>query len=91
MTPDEYAALDKRAIDEMLATGEAAPFEKEYIRKDGSRVPVLVGRKLVRESPPEWVAFVLDIAERKRAEEDLDRVRTEFLGEVSHDKTPLRR
>jgi PAS domain S-box-containing protein len=90
MTPDEYAALDKRAIDEMLATGEAAPFEKEYIRKDGSRVPVLVGRKLVRESPREWVAFVLDIAERKRAEEDLDRVRTEFLGEVSHElKTPL--
>jgi PAS domain S-box-containing protein len=90
MTPPEYAALDERGMTEMLATGEATPYEKEYVRKDGSRVPVLVGRKLIKESPPEWVAFVLDLTERKRAEADLERVRTEFLGEISHElKTPL--
>ena len=90
MTPPEYAALDEPAMREMLTAEEAAPHEREYIRKDGSRVPVLVGRKLFKESPPEWVAFVLDLTERKQAEADLDRVRTEFLGEISHElKTPL--
>ncbi len=90
MTPPEYAALDERASGEMLATGEAAPHEKEYIRKDGRRVPVLIGRKMIREEPSEWVAFVLDITERKRVEADLERMRTEFLGEVSHElKTPI--
>ena len=90
ITPAEYRAIDERAVGEMLTKGEAAQHEKEYIRKDGSRVPVLVGRKLIKQSPLEWVAFVLDLTERKRIEADLERVRTEFLGEVSHElKTPL--
>jgi PAS domain S-box-containing protein len=90
ITPPEYAALDQRAMGEMLATEESTAHEKEYFRKDGSRVPVLIGRKLIKESPLEWVAFVLDLTERKRAEADLERVRTEFLGEVSHElKTPI--
>jgi PAS domain S-box-containing protein len=90
MTPPEYRALDDMAWAEMLKNGETAPYEKEYIRKDGSRVPVLVGRKMIKQSPPEWIAFVLDITERKRVEGDLERMRTEFLGEVSHElKTPI--
>jgi PAS domain S-box-containing protein len=90
MTPPEYAALDDQAMIEMLAVGEATPYEKEYIRKDGSRVPVLIGRKLIKESPLEWVAFVLDLTERKAVEADLERVRTDFLGEISHElKTPI--
>jgi PAS domain S-box-containing protein len=90
ITPSEYAPLDNQAIEELAATGEAKPYEKEYVRKDGSRVPVLIGRKEIRESPLEWVTFVLDLTERKRAEADLERVRTEFLGEISHElKTPL--
>ena len=53
---------------ELKATGTLQPFEKEYFRKDGSRVPVLIGAASLRRSGDQGVAFVLDLTERKRAE-----------------------
>jgi PAS domain S-box-containing protein len=70
MTPMEYADLDRRALEELATKGTCTPFEKEYIRKDGTRVPVLVGAANFEGSPNEGVCFVLDITARKQAEDE---------------------
>jgi PAS domain S-box-containing protein len=71
VTPDEWRAADEQALAEIVAGGICAPFEKEYLRKDGSRVPVLVGAASLEARSNEGVAFVLDLTERKRAEQRL--------------------
>jgi PAS domain S-box-containing protein len=70
-TPDKWREADERALAELAATGACEPFEKEYFRKDGSRVPVLIGAALLEGRRDEGVAFVLDLSERKRADEAL--------------------
>ncbi len=67
MTPPEYEALDAAARRDLVVTGTCTPYEKEYLRKDGSRVPVLVGGALLDEPEHFGVAFVLDITERQRS------------------------
>jgi PAS domain S-box-containing protein len=71
LTPAEWRERDERALAELNSTGTFQPFEKEYFRKDGSRVPVLIGGALFQEGGNEGVAFVLDLSEQKRAEDDL--------------------
>ena len=78
MTPAEWRAGDQRRLDEMQATGRSEPVEKEYFRKDGSRVPVLVGAATFEGRRDEGVAFVLDLTERKRAEEALHQAQAEL-------------
>ena len=57
-------------------TGTALPYEKEYFRKDGSRVPILIGVATLEEGKNQGVAFVLDLTERKAAETALREQRT---------------
>jgi PAS domain S-box-containing protein len=72
LTPPEWLELDaQQRVPELKATGSLQPFEKEYFRKDGTRVPVLIGAASFDETGNQGVAFVLDLAERKRAEETL--------------------
>ena len=71
LTPPEWREQNARTVAELTSTGTTRPFEKEYFRKDGSRVPVLIGAALVQEGGREGVVFVLDLTERKRAEEAL--------------------
>jgi len=73
LTPAEWRDCDDRAIAELNATGIFQPFEKEYFRRDGSRVPVLLGGAFFEGSENEGVAFILDLSEEKRAEEALRR------------------
>jgi PAS domain S-box-containing protein len=68
LTPAEWRDADDQALAELKATGAVQPREKEYLRKDGSRVPVLVARAIFEWNRDEGVAFVLDLTERKRAE-----------------------
>ncbi|HJZ68546.1 MAG TPA: PAS domain S-box protein, partial [Blastocatellia bacterium] len=71
LTPAEWREQDERAVVELRSTGTFQPFEKEFFRKDGSRVPVLIGGALFEESSNEGVAFVLDLTERKQTEQAL--------------------
>src|SRR5262245_57156613 len=73
LTPPGWREGADRAVAALRATGSFQPFEKEYLRKDGSRVPVLIGGALFEESGKEGVAFVLDLTERKKAEDGLRR------------------
>ena len=66
MTPPEWSEADARAIEQLRTTGVALPWEKELLHADGRRVPVLVGAALLE--PPDCIAFVADLTERKLAE-----------------------
>ncbi len=70
ITPAEYVLQDEQAIKDFAIHGEAAPYEKEYIRKDGSRIPVLIGGTTVEQEPLVWLCFVLDLSERNRLERE---------------------
>lgn len=100
MTPSEYLPLDEQAIEQIKARGDCTPFEKEYIRSDGSRVPVLVVSIQLVPEEPDCVAFILDITERKRAEaeirnaleqeKELNQLKSRFVSMVSHEfRNPL--
>jgi PAS domain S-box-containing protein len=78
LTPAEYREADDRRVAQLQATGTAQPYEKEYIQKSGGRVPVLVGAALFEGKLEEGVAFVLDLTERKRAEEALHQAQMEL-------------
>jgi PAS domain S-box-containing protein len=70
LTPPEWHDADARLIEEHKMSGRLPPFEKEYFRKNGSRVPVLVGVATFDAPRDQGVAFVLDLTERKQAEEE---------------------
>ncbi|MEG4068848.1 PAS domain S-box protein [Microcoleus sp. Pol11C2] len=74
MTPPEYLHLDALAVQELRAKGVATPFKKEYIRKDGSRVPILMGGTTLSpdgREPETIVAFFIDLTEISRVEAEL--------------------
>ena len=78
LTPPEWREQDESAVAELRSIGTFHPVEKEYFRKDGSRVPVLIGGALFEQSRNDGVAFVLDLTERKRAEARLRELESVF-------------
>jgi formate hydrogenlyase transcriptional activator len=81
LTPPEYFALDELAHEEGLRFGACTPFEKQLIRKDGTRVPVLVATAVLKLSPFRWITFVQDMSERDRKEspgEEIIEVKNDF-------------
>jgi PAS domain S-box-containing protein len=87
LTPPEWRDLTERAAAQLKATGILQPYEKEYFRNDGSRVPVLVGSAVFEKGQNDGVSFVLDLSEQKRAEEALRRSQAhlaEAQAELAH-------
>jgi two-component system cell cycle sensor histidine kinase/response regulator CckA len=68
-TPPEWAAWNVEAGEELARKGWVRPSEKEYLRKDGTRVPVLVGMAVVEGA--QVISFSIDLTERKRVEKTL--------------------
>ena len=77
MTPPEWGVATRLAAKKFEDIGKAAPFEKEFFRKDGTRVPVLIGIVTAPEPETGGLCFVMDLTERKESEKDLDRLMVE--------------
>lgn len=93
LTPPEYASLDELAHEEGLRCGACTPFEKELIRKDGTRIPVLIATAVLKLSPFRWITLVQDLRERDRVESvetDEAGVEADF-GEIVGNSAALRR
>jgi PAS domain S-box-containing protein len=71
LTPAEWRDREERARAQLQTAATVQPYEKEFFRKDGSRVPVLAGAALFEEGGNEGIAFVLDLSEQKRAEGEI--------------------
>lgn len=86
LVPREYETREKKAMKELEQKGSTTPWEKEYIRSDGSQIPVLVTSTLIEPSSGTNITLVVDMTERKKLEQRKD----EFIGIASHElKTPL--
>jgi PAS domain S-box-containing protein len=90
ITPPEWVERDQRALEELAANGICQPFEKEFLRKDGTRVPIFIGAAMFDDKPDDGVCFVLDLTERKKLEQQFLRAqRMESIGTlasgVAHD------
>ncbi len=104
VTPPEWETQDAAARQELKATGVTLPHEKEYLKPNGERVPVLVGGASLDEGTA--IGFVLDLTEQKQLEQfrsrslkleienkrvhEASRLKSEFLANMSHElRTPL--
>ncbi len=86
ITPPDFADLDARAMSEIAERGVATPYEKVFLRRDGSRLPILLGAAELQRQPQLWISFVLDLTEQKRAEDDW----RSFVDATAHDlRNPL--
>ncbi|MHB1127022.1 MAG: PAS domain-containing protein [Bacillota bacterium] len=78
MTPYEYHDLDVWAFQQLTDNHCCPPYAKEYYRKDGSRVPIIIGATLIEAEPMRWVCFVLDNSENTNAQAELKKYQTDL-------------
>jgi|GEM_PF-3804362 PAS domain S-box-containing protein len=93
LTPEEYLYRDDWAIEEFMKKGFCSPYEKEYLCRDGSQVPVLVASAFLKGVKNLGVGFIIDVTELKKSREEANKIAEElskFLYMASHDlKGPL--
>jgi two-component system, cell cycle sensor histidine kinase and response regulator CckA len=84
LTPPGYEEADRKATEETRLKGSCTPYEKEFLRKDGTRVPVLVGGARLADHLTDAVFFVLDLTARRQAEDRLRQAeRIEVVGQLA--------
>ena len=84
ITPPEFHEVDSSAMDRLRAGAQLIPFEKEYIRKNGTRVPVLVGEALLGGSKTDVVAFVSDLTQQKKLQREFQHAqKMEAVGQLA--------
>jgi PAS domain S-box-containing protein len=81
LTPREYEAQEQRQLESLRTLKRYGPYEKEYIRKDGSRYPVVLNGVLMRDvDGKEYIwSIVENITERKQAEQQLRELNRDFV------------
>ncbi len=84
MTPPEWLPADERALAQLKERGVCDTYEKEYERRDGTRVPVLINDAMMPGDSGDILAFVLDITERKKVEEMLQESEERYRGVVQN-------
>jgi PAS domain S-box-containing protein len=81
LTPPEWRERDERATAELRLNGTVRPYEKEFLRKDGSRIAVLTGGALFDARGNDGVAFALDLSEQKHAEAEIRALKDQLYRE----------
>jgi PAS domain S-box-containing protein len=81
LTPSEWRQQDERATAELKATGTVQPYEKQFVRKDGTRIAVLTGGALFDLRGNDGVAFALDLGKQKQAEAEIRALKDQLYRE----------
>lgn len=76
ITAPEWAGKDREALEHLHRSGAFQPYDKEYVHKDGHRVPVVVGAAVLSRDPLRWVTFIVDLSARQRAEQERAELRS---------------
>jgi PAS domain S-box-containing protein len=90
LTPPEYAHLDARAVEQMRESGACVPFEKEFVLRDGSRFPFVIGAVVLSHQPMTWAAYILSLRENRRVaamEQDARELKTKakLANQLAHE------
>jgi PAS domain S-box-containing protein len=81
LTPPEWRQQDALAADDLAKTGTVQPYEKEFIRKDGARIAVLIGAALFDQGGQDGVAFAFDLSKQKQAEAEIRALKDQLYRE----------
>ncbi|HJZ77253.1 MAG TPA: GAF domain-containing protein, partial [Vicinamibacterales bacterium] len=89
LTPPEWRNREVRALAELKEAGTVQTHEREFLRKDGTRVPVLVGGAIFEGSVDEGVAFVLDLTQRKQQEREISALNDRLITAQEQERTRI--